>query len=465
MNSGRIILRNLLHGGGLAKERVYCLHPKAREIDGVSCFPRIEDLPERVDMTVIAIPAAMGADQIVVDLVEKRATESITLIPGGFAETEGGKRREIRLREAVSKSHQEPDGGVILNGGNCLGIVSRPGGYNTFFLPKYKLPFTPGRGDNLASISQSGAYLVTQASNLDGIVSPRYAISVGNQADLTIGDYLSYLKNQEGLDVFSVYVEGFQPSDGLQFLEASREIVEQGKSVLFYKAGRSPEGAKAASSHTASMVGDYDTAKALAEQVGVLVCESLDEIQDLGLTFCLLWERSVPGNRVGVVTNAGFEATAAADRLETLRLAELQPATLTKLRSILPEDVIDPHNPLDATPVTNTVRFAECVELFTYDEGIDCLVVSPVPPTPALNNLPPSPEHNENIHTPDSLPNLLLDIFHESPKPMVFCVDSGPLYDPMVTMLLEHGAPCFRHIDRAMHSLASFVAAKSRILV
>jgi acyl-CoA synthetase (NDP forming) len=212
------------------------------------------------------------------------------------------------------------------------------------------------------------------------------------------------------------------------------------------------------------MVGDYETAKTLAEQAGVTVCESFDEFQDLGLTFCLLWERSPRGRRVGVVTNAGFEATAAADRLRTLRLAELSSTTMSGLRAVLPEDVIDPHNPLDATPVTNTARFAECVRLFEHDEAVDCLVVSPVPPTPALNNLTPSHEHNENIHASDSLPSLLLDIFHSSPKPMVFCVDSGPLYDPMVTMLLEAGAPCFRHIDRAMYALASFVEAKSQSL-
>ncbi len=462
MNSGRIILRNLVAGGGIAKNRIFCLHPKASEIDGVKCVACIEDLPARVDMTVVAIPAARGADTVVLELVEKKATSSITLIPGGFAETEGGKEREARLREAMAESHARPDGGVILNGGNCLGIVSNPGGYNTFFLPKYKLPFNPGKGDNLASISQSGAYLVTQASNMDKIISPRYSISVGNQVDLTIGDYLAYLKDEDGLEVFSVYVEGFQPDDGLQFLTASTEIVESGRAVLLYKAGRSPEGAKAASSHTASMVGDYDTAKALAEQAGVVVCETFDEFQDLTLTFCLLWSRRIVGDRVAVATNAGFEATASADRLGSLTLADLTQSTLEELTKILPEDVIDAHNPLDATPVTNTEGFARCVGLMEADPGVDCLVVSPVPPTPALNNLPASDQHREDITSPNSLPSKLLKIYRKSAKPIVFCVDSGALYDPMVRMLLEAGAPCFRHIDRAMNTLSAFVEVKRR---
>ena len=412
-------------------------------------------------MAVVAIPAAGGADRIVTELVEKEAVSSITLIPGGFAETEGGKQREARLRTSIAQSHLKPDGGVILNGGNCLGIVSNPGGYNTFFLPKYKLPFNPGMGDNLASISQSGAYLVTQASNFDKVISPRYAISVGNQVDLTIGDYLSYLKDEEGLEVFSVYVEGFQPGDGLQFLSAARSITQNGRAVLLYKAGRSPEGAIAASSHTASMVGDYDTARTLAQHAGVVVCDTLDEFQDLGLTFCLLWSRSVAGRSVAVATNAGFEATASADRLGVLRLAELSEQTMNALTAALPEDVIDAHNPLDMTPVTNTERFARCVEAMAGDPAVDCLIVSPVPPTPALNNLPAGDDHDENIDLPDSLPARLLEIYRHSKKPMVFCVDSGSLYDPMVKMMLEAGAPCFRHIDRAMHALSAFVQEKT----
>jgi acyl-CoA synthetase (NDP forming) len=163
-----------------------------------------------------------------------------------------------------------------------------------------------------------------------------------------------------------------------------------------------------------------------------------------------------------VISNAGFEATAAADRLGSLRLADLLPETLAALAQSLPDDVIDAHNPLDVTPVTATEGFAHCVELMMGDPNVDCMVVSPVPPTPALNNLPPSAHHSENLYEPGSLPSRLMDLFKRTAKPMVFCVDSGALYDPMVRMLLEAGAPCYRHIDRAMGALSAFVAAKRR---
>ena len=285
---------------------------------------------------------------------------------------------------------------------------------------------------------------------------------MGNQVDLTIGDYLAYLKDEKGLDIYSVYVEGFQPGDGNQFITVSHDIVSSGRAVLLYKAGRSPEGARAASSHTASMVGSYDTAKNLAEQAGVRVCETLDEFQDLALAYTLLWSRTVSDSRVAVVTNAGFEATAAADRLGYLTLAELSEHSLTELTETLPDDVIDAHNPLDVTPVTNTEGFVRCVEIMESDPGVDCLVVSPVPPTPVLNNLPKGEGHREDVHAPDSLASRLINLFAKSKKPMIFCVDSGSLYDPMVDMLLAAGAPCYRHIDRAMNVLSSFSRDKLR---
>ena len=97
-----------------------------------------------------------------------------------------------------------------------------PGGYNTFFMPPYKLPFNDAPGQNVASISQSGAYLVTQISNLDRAIRPRYAISFGNQMDVTVLDYLEYLEGDPEVRVFAVYLEGFRRGDGARFLEVAR---------------------------------------------------------------------------------------------------------------------------------------------------------------------------------------------------------------------------------------------------
>jgi acyl-CoA synthetase (NDP forming) len=259
----------------------------------------------------------------------------VTLISGGFGETEGGREAESRMRAAIERAHREPDGGVLVNGGNCLGIISVPGRYNTFFIPPHKLPVEEAPGRGLASVSQSGAYLVSQISNLDRVVELRYAISFGNQMDVTVSDYLAYLEGDPGTRVFAVYLEGFQPGDGERFLDAVRRIAASGRHVVFYKAGRTREGSAAAASHTASAVGDYEVCDELARAAGAIVASSLDQFEDDVTTFTLLEGRLAAGRRVAVLSNAGFEATAAADTLHGMELAELLAPTRERVAALL----------------------------------------------------------------------------------------------------------------------------------
>jgi acyl-CoA synthetase (NDP forming) len=457
LNVGRVILRNLLHGGGIPPDEIYVVHPRAEAIDGCRAVPSLEALPEEVDMAVVAVPAGSGADRVVEDLVRRRRARTVTLITGGFGETEGGREAESRMREAVERSHRDPDGGVLVNGGNCLGIISVPGGYSTFFLPPYKLPFHDAPGQNVATISQSGAYLVTQISNLDRAVRPRYAISFGNQVDVTASDYLEYLEGDPEVRVFAVYLEGFRKGDGRRFLEIAGRLVAGGRKVLFYKSGRTREGKAAASSHTAAIVGDFEVCRELIRSAGVLDCVTLDMFEDFLMTFSFLADRRATGRRIAVLSNAGFECTAAADKLYGLELADLSPETRRRLRELLPAGVVDVHNPVDTTPVTPTELYAGCVEALRDDPGVDGLVVASVPATPFLENLARGEGHGEDIARESSLPSRLIRIFRESTKPMVFSVDSGTLYEECVQMMKRAGLPCFRKVDRATRALAAFL--------
>ena len=457
LNVGRVILRNLIHGGGLTRDEIFVIHPKATEIDGCRAFPTPQALPETIDMAVVAVPAAGGADRVVNEFVEKRLARSVTLVTGGFGETESGREAEARMREAIERSHRAPDGGVLVNGGNCLGIISVPGGYSTFFLPPYKLPFNDATGQNVASISQSGAYLVTQISNLDRAIKPRYAISFGNQMDLTVSDYLEYLEGDKAVQVFAVYLEGFRKGDGRRFLEVSRKISDQGRTVLFYKAGRTREGRVAASSHTAAVVGDYEVSRELVRAAGVLDCVTLDMFEDYLMTFSFLAGRKPTGRRIAVLSNAGFECTAAADKLYGLEIAEFASWTRERLRTLLPAGIVDVHNPVDTTPITPTESYAGCVEALLDDPNVDALVVAGVPATPFLENLAKGKGHGEDIARESSLPSRLVRIFQASTKPIVFSVDSGPLYEECVQMMKRAGLPCFRKVDRATRALSAFL--------
>jgi acyl-CoA synthetase (NDP forming) len=177
------------------------------------------------------------------------------------------------------------------------------------------------------------------------------------------------------------------------------------------------------------------------------------------VTFTLLHARAASGRRVAVLSNAGFEATAAADTLSGLELATLGSTTRERLARLLPPGIIDVHNPVDATPVTPTRAYAAIATALAEDEAVDALVVAGVPATPSLDSLAPGQGHDEDVRGPAGLATLLAGVFHSTRKPIVFSVDSGALYDPLAGALRAAGLPTFRRVDRATRALARFLGA------
>jgi acyl-CoA synthetase (NDP forming) len=414
-------------------------------------------------MTVFTIPADEKAASLLEELIEGEKTASITLISAGFGETDRGRELDRRLRDSIAEVRARAGGGVVVNGPNCMGIVSKPGGYNTFFLPEHKLPFRGAFGERCAIISQSGAYLVTLVSNLDRIINPKYMITYGNQVDVSATDYLLALKDDPGIDLFCLYLEGLKSLDGERFLAAAREIVAAGKDIILYKAGRTEAGATAVASHTASMAGNYEVMERILLDAGVIMLDSLDEVEDVIKVFVLLGGRRAAGSRVGIFSNAGFECSVAADTLGALELARFSEKTVAGLRAALPTDIIDVHNPVDATPLTNAVNYGKCLETILADDGVDCLMAANVAPTPFMENLAAGEGHTEDIRHESSYPNVTIRVFKGTAKPMVACLNSGRLYDPAVQMIEDAGVPCFRKIDRAMRALDLFVRGGRRI--
>ncbi|MDM7914304.1 MAG: acetate--CoA ligase family protein, partial [Candidatus Eisenbacteria bacterium] len=460
MNAGRIILQNLRTAEGVAYGKIWGVHPKEKEIDTIPCVPNVAALPERVDLAVVCVPAE-GARDAIVDIVAHEKAHAIILIPGGFAET-GQKQRAEEIVEALERGRELEDGGPILVGGNCLGIVSKRQ-YNTFFLPQYKLPFHAAPGDNLAAISQSGAYLVTLTSNLDGLIFPKASISYGNQMDVTVSDLLEHYLGDPGVQVLACYLEGFQPLDGLRFVDLVRKHREAGRTVIAFKAGKTALGAKAAASHTASLAGDYEVTRSLLSQAGAVVAETLNQFEDFTKAFTMLYDRTPAGRRLGLISNAGFECSTAMDALYALDLASFSEETRAKLAACLP-DIAHANNPVDATPMATTKQFVQAVEAILEDPGVDALVVSAVPVTPALNDLPPDPAgtHGENIYSLSSLPQELIRVFRATSKPVVVAVDSGRIYDDCVVLMQRAGIPVYRKIDRATRALSCYCAGRPR---
>jgi acyl-CoA synthetase (NDP forming) len=460
-NPGRIILQNILKAG-FDPARVAVVKPGSESIEGCRCVPSISALPERADVVVLSVSASASA-ALIEEITRDRRAESVVLIPGGLEEKPESGPIVARMREALTRARGEDWRGPVVNGGNCLGVRSVPGRFNTLFIPEYKLPTPEGSEDPIALVMGSGAFAVSKSSKLSRL-NPVYTITIGNQMDLTAGDYLEFLKRDPKVDVFAVYLEGFRPLDGARFVRAVEDIAASGRSVILYLAGRTPAGSAAAASHTAAVASDYRVARALAEGAGAVVAESLEDFEDLVRLFTLLRNRAVAGFSLGAATNAGYEAVAIADSLGPFHLARLSEEKRASLHAALEKaglaGIVTVRNPLDLTPILDDAGYETVVRLLLDDPGVQVGLVGCVPLTGALNTLAAGPGHGEDIGRKDGIVDRLIRVARDYEKAWVAVVDAGPLYDPMARALEAGGVPTFRTADRALRLFGRFCAAR-----
>ncbi|UCD23926.1 MAG: acetate--CoA ligase family protein [Gemmatimonadota bacterium] len=461
-NPGHMILHNIIRSG-FDPDRIHLVKPGNDQIEGVQCYPSITSLPGTIDLFVVSVAAAL-VPEIIQEVIGSEKAESMIVIPGGLGERSGSEGLEQGVRFALAEARKSEWQGPVINGGNCLGIRSAPGRYDSTFLPEHKVRPGPGRPAPLAIISQSGAFAAARSSRLANL-DPRYVISVGNQSDLTVGDYLSYLKDDQEVEVFACYVEGFRPLDGRQWMAAAAEITASGRSVILYRAGRTAAGASATESHTASIAGDYSVTRELAAATGVLVADSLGDFDDLTRLACYLNNCAVAGWRLGAISNAGFECVAIADSVGRFYLPAFSPATTEHLSSILGDAGIDSvvgvQNPLDLTPIMSDELYAAATGSVLEDNNIDVGIVGCVPMTGALNTLGEAEIHDEDLKREGSLVTRLAQLKQDTSKAWVAVVEGGTMYDPMAATLEAHEIPTFRTADRAMRMFEMY--CRSRI--
>ena len=453
-NPGRVIVDNLIQAG-FDRAKIVIVKPGESEIDGCRCVPDIGSLPWPVDLLVLAI-AAENVPAAVDDAVALEKAESIVIIPGGLGEHAGSESLEQTVRRSIAISRRSLWRGPVVNGANCLGIHSVPGRCNTIFLPQQKLERGPVIDEPLALVSQSGALAVALTTRLAPI-APRYVVSIGNQIDLTVGDYLQYLAC-DPIDVAAFYVEGFQPLDGLRWLRAAADETQRGKTVILYRAGRTAAGTQATATHTAAIAGDAIVSRELATAAGALVAETLEEFEDLIRISTLLRGRRAQGLRLAAMSNAGFESVAYADNLGPFTLAALGNGARETIESVLQasrlDRIVTVGNPLDVNPMLDDAAFAEVAAAMVNDPNVDAAIIGVVPLTGALRTLP------AEIEAAESIVNRLTELWRTTSKPWVCVVEGGPRYDPMRRALAAAGIPVFQTADRATRALARWCSRR-----
>ncbi len=465
-NFGRIILENIL-AQGFAPQGVTILREGGSDKSGVQCVPGLAALPHKLDLLVVAVSAAQ-VPSLVEEVLSRDAAHAVMLIPGGMGETEDSRERAAQVVARINAAHGRGDGGPVFLGANCMGVISRPGGYDTWFIPEEKLPRDRGKPYRRAAlVSQSGAFMLHRSSQCPEL-APAYMISMGNQTDLTLGDMVSYFKESEQVDVIAVYAEGFSDLDGLAFCRAVREAVMAGKEVVFYKAGRTPEGKSATSGHTASLAGDFMVCESCVRQAGAIVAQNFNQFQDLFLLAETLHGKKIRGSRLAAVSGAGFEAVGMADSIQSddyaMQLAPFAPETVDKIAAVLREKRLDALvgivNPLDINPAADDDAHARIAAILACDPGVDAVVLGLDPLSPAMHTLGETDVPAFDLYAEGGIATLLPDVARQSDKPIIGVIDGGRLYDPLRDALMAGGVPVFPVCDRAVAALAQYIQAR-----
>jgi acyl-CoA synthetase (NDP forming) len=466
VNFGRIILNNIL-ANGYPADKIRMIRPGMDAFEGIKCVADLAGLDVKLDLFIIAV----GSDKVpelVDEIIAKDAAQTVMLIPGGMGETQESQARAAQVMTKIRHAHAVGDGGPVFLGANCLGVISHPGKYDTLFIPDAKLPKHRGVYKRTAAfVSQSGAFMITRLSKRPEL-DPAYMISVGNQNDLTLGDMVQYLKDAPDIDVIAVYAEGFKDLDGLAFSRAVRQAVIAGKDVIFYKAGRTPEGKTATSGHTASLAGDYMVCESCVRQAGGIVAATFTQFEDLLMLSQRLHSKQINGNRLAALSGAGFEAVGMADNIQSddfaMQMARFSLSTVENIKAMLVDKrldrLVEVKNPLDINPGADDEAHILAVKFLAQDPGVDAVVVGLDPLSPAMRTLSECETKRYDFKDPGSIAAELPRLISDLNKPVVGVVDGGPLYDPLVKELAKKGIAVFRSSDRAVRALALYIEGR-----
>lgn len=336
---GRLIWENLADYTGelIAVSR-------AESVFGQHAYPGLGDVPGRVDLAVVAIPAAGVLD--VVTAAAAKQVGAVVVITAGFAEIgEQGRQLEQQLLEVART------GGVRLVGPNSFGIQNCATGLNASIAAG--LPPDTGR-PGISLVTQSGAYgMAVHAMGRDEATRFAKVYSTGNKADVADHELLAYLADDPATGVICLMLESI--SEPRKFFEQARRASSI-KPVIVTLTGRTGAGRRAAFSHTASIATDDVLRDAMLRQAGVIRTRTGLQMLDAART--VLGQRPPVGRRVGIITNSGGTGVELADLLddEGLTVPELSPELQANLREILPP-YASSGNPVDMTPVWQ--RFPE----------------------------------------------------------------------------------------------------------
>ncbi len=438
---GHAILRNLRIG---FKGGIYPVNPSYAEIEGMSCYPSIIDVPDPVDLGIIFVPAPL-VPQVVQDCA-RRQIPGVMIESGGFAET--GESGAI-LQEAIKSIAKET--GIRVWGPNCMGLVDTVKGHIFSFATPMMWDYGLKKG-NVSMIVQSGmlsgVFLIDVMTH--GVTGVSKVCSIGNKADINECDILEYLLSDNQTESVCLYLESIE--DGRRLFRLWKNSP---KPIILLKGGKSKKGASAAMSHTASLSVNNSVLRGAMAQAGVFEATGFRHMLDLGRTLARYPKSATksPG-KIAVLTYSGGAGIVSSDFMDSLGLepAELSRSTLYQLKTITPE-WMPLSNPVDLWPAVerNGARkaFGTAMRAVCSDPGVDGVLFHAFSGGFALN-----PDMAEIVR-----------ISKSAGKPL-FCwlLGEREAARDFQERTQDLGVPVFRDLHRAVECMAAVFRKKSAVL-
>ncbi|MBW1998991.1 MAG: CoA-binding protein [Deltaproteobacteria bacterium] len=404
--------------------KVFGVNDKGGRYQGEEVYRSILDIPEKVDLAVIAVRAEY-VPGVLRESIEAGAGGAV-IISGGFAEV--GRRD---LQDHITQMAKEA--GFPCIGPNCIGIFS-PSHLDTFFIPSERMVLPmPG---NVAVVSQSGGILADQMVKFAGEgVGLSRAISIGNKALISELDLLEILIRDSRTKVIAFYIEGFGRNEGRRFVLAAKASP---KPIIVLKAGKSPGGVGAVASHTASMAGDYKTFSQALSQFGVV--EARNELELVSFCESLsCYDRSIQGN-MGIITGSGGHGALAVDvctdhGLLVPQLSEVVQEEIRKRLSSSVRAITSLKNPVDLTGSARDDDFVAAVDALVKNPEIDCVILLLLPYLPGISS---------------DLGARLSQLYLQWRKPLIAYVPHVEKYRMLVEGFELNGVPVSHSIEGAV---------------
>ncbi len=422
---GHVILSNLVSAG--YKGKLFPVNPAGGEILGLKSYASPAALPSPPDLGIIVLPRNQVLEAM--EAMAAARVGALCVITAGFRETgRDGFELEMKMADLARRKK------IILLGPNTLGLINTGCGLNATIAQAH-----PSKG-SIAFFSQSGALCSAILDWADGEdIGFSKFVSLGNKAGLSEADVLEALGDDPETSVILGYLESVD--DGQRFLRKARMVTEK-KPVIMIKAGTTPSGARATSSHTGSMAGSVVASTAAFKQAGIIQVHDLEGLFDLARAFS---KQPLPqGPNLTVVTNSGGPGILAADACEGAGLHLPRPSqkTLTRLTEALPPFAAI-YNPIDIIGDAKAERYRATLEAVAEDEITHAILVLLTPTASA--------EIEETAQ-------VIIDMAQNCQKPLFACFMGGERVGPGRDRLLKAGIPCYDYPEPAIRAIEAMHA-------